>query len=62
MSGEAKKVETIDFTPTWQAVLPIMIAAIENGTFEGRKLAIAELNRMASLADRYVAEHKEQDK
>ncbi len=54
-----KFVGTIDMTPTWRAVLPIMIAAIQDGTFEGKKIAREELERMADLADAYVAEHKE---
>jgi hypothetical protein len=41
--------------PSWKAVLPLMIAGIENGTTLGRKIAIEELNRMADLADAYVA-------
>jgi hypothetical protein len=53
------KAATIDLTPTWKAVLPIMIAALVDGTDEGKRLAKIELNRMADLADAYVAEHKE---
>ncbi|SKB49845.1 hypothetical protein [Sphingopyxis flava] len=52
-------VETIDVTPTWSGILPALLAAHENGTFEGRKIAQAELERMAAIADKYVAEHKE---
>lgn len=46
--------ETIDLTPTWAAVLPILLAAVEDGTAEGRKIAREELARMAGLADKYV--------
>jgi hypothetical protein len=42
---------TIDLTPTWQGVLPILIAALEDGTKEGKKLAREELRRMAKAAD-----------
>ena len=42
---------TIDLTPTWAGVLPILIAGIENGNAEGRKIAIEELKRMAGAAD-----------
>jgi len=45
----------IDMTPTWEGILPILIAGIENGTFESRKTAIEELMRMAKLADAYNA-------
>lgn len=51
----SKFVKMIDITPQWIGVLPIMIMAIENGTPEGRKIAIEELQRMAALADKYVA-------
>lgn len=30
----------IDMTPTWHGILPMLIAAIENGTFESRKNAL----------------------
>lgn len=46
--------ETIDITPTWEAILPILLAAVENGTVAGRKTAVAELIRMAQLADTYI--------
>jgi hypothetical protein len=48
-------VGTIDLTPTWAAVLPILIAALEDGTDEGRKLAKLELASMAKAADLYNA-------
>lgn len=51
--------KTIDITPTWRGVLPILLAAYADGTDEGRRNAVIELQRMADLADRYVAEHKE---
>ena len=47
--------KTIDITPTWEGILPALLAVIENGNFEGRKVAIEELTRMAQLADLYVA-------
>lgn len=53
---------TIDATPTWRAVLPLLLAVVKDGSDEGRKDAIAELTRMASAADQYNAlqrEHKE---
>lgn len=46
--------EAIDLTPTWAAVLPILLAAVEDGTAEGRKIAREELARMAGFADKYV--------
>lgn len=50
MTTEQKPV-TIDLTPTWQAVLPILLAALEDGTAEGKKIAREELHRMAKAAD-----------
>jgi len=58
---EKTKIGTVDITPTWVAVVPVLLAAIENGTSEGRRLAIEELKRMASIADAYVAANKEAD-
>lgn len=57
MSQDNKKVHiaTIDCTPTWQAVLPVMIQALEGKKQEGRDAAAAELLNMAKIADEYVA-------
>lgn len=46
--------EYIDMTPTWVGVLPILMAALEDATPEGKEIARQELYRMADLADRYV--------
>lgn len=48
-------VRVIDATPTWAAVLPMLRAAVENGTPEGRRIAWEELARMAEAADRFNA-------
>lgn len=51
--------ETIDMTPTWQGILPLLLAAVENGTTaETRNNAMTELRRMAQIADDYVAAQK----
>lgn len=42
----------IDLTPTWSAILPLLLEGFENGTPESRGFAIEELKRMALLADR----------
>lgn len=52
------KSQTINVTPTWEAILPLLLAVYTDGNFTGRKESEAELRRMAQLADRYVAEHK----
>lgn len=51
-------VRTIDATPTWAGVLPMLRAAIENGTAEGRRIAWEELARMAEAADKWNASAK----
>ena len=53
--------KTIDATPTWEGILPLYIAGIESGTFEGVKNATEELYRMARLADKYVAAEKDRN-
>jgi hypothetical protein len=53
------KPNAIDVTPTWAAVLPILIAAIENGNEKGRKAAREELLRMAQAADKFNAARDE---
>jgi hypothetical protein len=44
--------------PTWEAVLPIYLMAYENGENRGRSAALEELQRMARLADLYLAAKK----
>lgn len=46
-------VKVIDCTPTWASLLPVYIAALEDGSEAGRVAARAELARMAEAADRY---------
>ena len=50
--------KTIEMTATWEGVLPLYIAGIQSGSFEGIKTATEELRRMARLADIAVAEQK----
>lgn len=52
------KVRTIDATPTWAGILPMLRAAVENGTAEGRRIAWEELARMAEAADKWNASAK----
>ena len=52
------EVETIEEAPSWKAVLPIYLMAIKHGKSDGRHAAVAELERMANLADLYVASKK----
>jgi hypothetical protein len=50
MAKKTKKVETIDLTPTWTGILPVLLAIYE---FGDKSVAIAELRKMAGLADDY---------
>lgn len=53
---EKRKLETIDLTPTWAGILPVLLEVYENaGTPQGRQQAKGELVRMARLADQAVA-------
>lgn len=46
-----REVATIDLSPTWQGVLGLLLTTYENGSPEGRRLALVELQQMAKLAD-----------
>lgn len=52
-AGNKQRVGTIDMTPTWVSLLPLMLIAYTEGTPEGRKIAGEELKRMAQIADAY---------
>ena len=45
--------QTIDFTPTWEACVKIYIAVLENenASFTGKREARAELLRLAKIVD-----------
>jgi hypothetical protein len=52
--------KTIDMTPTWKGLLPVLMHLVENATTsESRAMATSELARMANLADLYVTSQKE---
>lgn len=46
--------ETVEITPTWEDILPLLLVAYAHGSFEGKRAANEELTRMALLADLYV--------
>jgi hypothetical protein len=52
MTTEAKVYPII---PSWSAILPLLIRATDSDRFEARQAAMDELERMAELADAYVA-------
>lgn len=43
--------ETIDITPKWAEIMPVIVALIRDGDEQGRKTATAELLRLARLMD-----------
>ena len=50
-----KKPKTIDITPTWLGLAPVMIDIIKNSpTPESTKIAEEELLKMARVADKYI--------
>lgn len=53
MSTQTEKtcVGTIDITPTWSSLIPVIVAAIQHGTPKGRDAAIVELKRLAKFVD-----------
>lgn len=53
-------VGTIDATPTWAAMLPALLALVQDGSAQGNALARAEMLRMARVADQHVATAKAQ--
>ena len=53
-------IRTIDVTPTWSGILQILLATYRDGSARGQQLALAELYRMAKLADLYVADHPDE--
>ena len=52
-------ITAIDCTPTWEAVLPMLLLVLKDGTTEGQKIAKEELRRMARAADQAVSMQKE---
>lgn len=49
---------TIDITPTWAGILPLLLEGYNNGTETGRKIAKEELYRLCRIADEAVAAEK----
>tara|TARA_Y100001949_G_C15810814_1_gene253395 strand:- start:277 stop:480 length:204 start_codon:yes stop_codon:yes gene_type:complete len=41
----------IDITPDWAGIMPGLIAVLENGTNEGKKMVREELMRLARAVD-----------
>lgn len=45
----------LNATPSWTAILPLLLRASDADDHNSRKIALTELFRMAQLADAYVA-------
>lgn len=51
--------ETIDVTPTWEALLPVLVEVAANGTdAKGRKAAMDELKALARAMDKINAQNQ----
>lgn len=50
---DEEKPNTIDLTPTWESLVPGIIAVLQDGTAEGQKKMQIELRRMAQAADKW---------
>jgi hypothetical protein len=50
---------TIDMTPTWESLVPVLIHILQHGETDAAKQAIAaELSKMAQAADHWNAHCK----
>lgn len=56
--NQTSQIGTVNITPTWSAIVPVLIAVLEDGTPEGKKMAKEEIQRMAMLLDLINAERK----
>lgn len=53
--------ESITITPTWRAILPVLLEVYQNADSpQGKQAAWGELVRMAEAADKYVDYTREQ--
>tara|TARA_B100000963_G_scaffold139302_1_gene121333 strand:+ start:109 stop:288 length:180 start_codon:yes stop_codon:yes gene_type:complete len=56
--------KTIDMTPTWEAVTPILVMTLQRtkNDPEATDIAQKELTKMAKLADKWVEHVKEMER
>jgi hypothetical protein len=56
----ANKLETIDLTPTWSGLVPLMCAVLENpdADYAAKKDIRDEIARMAKAVDKFNADNK----
>jgi hypothetical protein len=58
MRDEKKVVGTIDMTPTWEGLLPSLIAMLQDGSPVAQQTAREELTKLARFADQQNAKIK----
>lgn len=58
---DEEKVRTIDITPSWSALVPVFVGVLQNpnAPAEAHRQIVAEVTKMAQLADLYVKAVKE---
>ncbi len=56
LTNDMKNPKTIDISPTWGSLAPVMIDIIKNphASFQSTKIAKEELLKMARVADKYI--------
>ena len=52
MANKQKLIGVIDMTPTWESLMPGLMAVLESGTEKGRMIARKELMRLAKHVDK----------
>lgn len=53
-----QKIGTIDVTPKWERIIPLLINWIQTGNPEQRKSSVKELKRVAKILDALMAHRK----
>jgi len=55
------KAETIDITPTWESIMPVLIMVLQNSKAQpsSRKEAESELMRLARMVDNLNSNRKQ---
>lgn len=52
---------TFDITPTWEEITPLLARILRDADAVGQENALAELLRMARLADLYAAQQTKKE-
>lgn len=54
-------IRTIDITPTWEEITPLLARILRDAEAVGQENALEELLRMARLADLYAAQQTKKE-